>query len=50
MMAEAEAEVEVPEVEATGDAAEEPEIDLTGTPADEEALRAFLDHFDVCRS
>jgi hypothetical protein len=54
--AEADAELEVAEdaepvepVEAI-EATEEPEIDLTGTPADEEALRAFLDHFDVCRS
>lgn len=45
---EAEPEREVAEVEATGDAAEEPEPDYTGTPADEDALRAFLDHFDVC--
>lgn len=45
MMAEADTEPEAAE-----DSTEEPEPDYTGTPADEDALREFLDHFDVCRS
>ena len=36
------------EPEAAEDSTEEPEPDYTGTPADEDALRAFLNHFDVC--
>lgn len=36
--------------EAEVEAVEEPEPDYTGTPADEDALRDFLNHFDVCRS
>lgn len=57
-----EAEPEAPETAEDGTAVEpevvepaapiedEPEPDYTGTPADEEALRDFLNHFDVCRS
>lgn len=57
-----EAEVEAtPEDEAEDPAAEaepepapeaetEPIESYTGTPADEEALRAFLEHFDLCRT
>jgi hypothetical protein len=47
--AQVEADAEVV-AEAEVEATEEPEPDYTGTPADEDALRAFLDHFDVCGS